>query len=791
MGLRPFDMAVLRCNMLPLIRNRVSYCRGFGRKFSVRTSQNPFLRISDEIQEAIHSNKPVVALETTIYTHGFPYPDNTALASRLESLVRLNGGVPATIGVLNGAACVGLSAEEIIELTASAGKPETRKLSRRDLGYICGLGMTGMRLNGGTTIAGTMVLAHLAGIRIFATGGLGGVHRGGESSMDISADLTELGRTPVTVISSGCKSFLDIPRTLEYLETQGVGVGTFADGREGKVDIPAFWTRESGIQSPTVIRDEREAAAIIFAQSSIGLSSGLHFANPISPEHSIPKAQIDSIMEQAILDAERSGSTGSDNTPFILAKIRELTGGRTVTANRALIESNVIRGTKVACELAKLEAQSGRSLDRIYPSIESAGPVTEKSEAQNTAQTLPDVHKHPVTPTDVFVAGSLALDLSCDYTPVEGSSTSISPISHTSNPARISQGLGGVGRNIATALRYVGARVRLCSATGDDAAGIAARNMLAAQGLSLAGVIKKPSTQTAQYVAVNNAHKDLVLAMADMSVMEKCKSEVDTIWKNSLEESKPRWLVVDANWDPDTLQRWIMHGRSVNARIAFEPVSVDKSRRLFASDSSDDLNLGVLPDHAISLASPNRLELASMHAAAREAGIFDRDDWWQVIDAMGLSSSGSRDKLISMVGAKLVDEGVPQQSIQLLPLIPTILTKLGDKGVLITQMLRRGDDRLTAPGHSRYVLSRADPNDEILGGIYMRLLAPAQKISASDVISVNGAGDTFLGIVIAGLAKDKSKSLIDLIDTAQQGSRMTLRSNEAVSPEISTLMDQL
>lgn len=194
--------------------------------------------------------------------------------------MRLNGGIPATIGVLNGVARVGLTPEEIIELTASAAKPDTKKVSRRDLGYICGLvkrralrevfqvsyigqGLTGRKLNGGTTVAGTMVLAHLAGIKIFATGGLGGVHRGAENSMDISADLTELGRTPVAVISSGCKSFLDIPRTLEYLETQGVGVGTFADGREGKVDFPAFWTRDSGISSPTVIHDERTAAAII------------------------------------------------------------------------------------------------------------------------------------------------------------------------------------------------------------------------------------------------------------------------------------------------------------------------------------------------------------------------------------------------------------------------------------------------------------------------------------------------------------------------------------------------
>lgn len=194
---------------------------------------------------------------------GFPYPENVALASLLESVVRVNGGVPATIGILDGVARIGLDPEELIRLTESAGQPTTLKLSRRDLSYVCGLRLTGQKFNGGTTIASTMLLAELAGIKIFGTGGLGGVHRGAESSMDISADLTELGRTPVTVISSGCKSFLDIPRTLEYLETEGVGVGTFADGREGKVDFPAFWSRDSGVKSPTTIKDEIEAAAII------------------------------------------------------------------------------------------------------------------------------------------------------------------------------------------------------------------------------------------------------------------------------------------------------------------------------------------------------------------------------------------------------------------------------------------------------------------------------------------------------------------------------------------------
>ncbi|KAL8675081.1 MAG: hypothetical protein Q9168_000564 [Polycauliona sp. 1 TL-2023] len=752
--------------------------------------KNRFLQISDEIQEAVHGNKPVVALETTIYTHGFPYPQNTALASHLESVIRVNGGIPATIGVLNGIARVGLNPEEIIELTASAGKPETRKISRRDLGYICGLGLTQRKLNGGTTVAGTMVLAHLAGIKVFATGGLGGVHRGAEISMDISADLTELGRTPVAVISSGCKSFLDIPRTLEYLETQGVGVGTFADGREGKVDFPAFWTRESGIPSPTVIENERTAAAIIAAQGALSLSTGLLFANPVPSRHSIPKSQMDAIITQAIQDAKKSGSTGSDNTPFILARIRELTGGQSVTANRALIEDNVIRGTRVALELSKLEQNISDQADGIQPFASNGlSPTVEQvvdTEALDVDTLASGILANQETKAKVFVAGSFAVDLSCDFNPDKTVSVT-SPQPQTSNPARISQDIGGVGQNIATAIHYLDTTVQFCSAIGNDSAGSLAREKLMARGLSASGLIRKASARTAQYVAVNDTLKNLVLAMADMTIMEGSHPEIENVWKPQLDRCQPKWLVLDANWDPHALQQWIKIAKDIGVKIAFEPVSVAKSKRLFASFPEHSSVLGVLPDHAVSLATPNSLELASMHATAGEAELFERQDWWQIIDAMGLSSSGSREKLVSITNSILVDKGTPQQSIQLLPFIPTLLTKLGDEGVLMTQVLLPGDDRLSCPTHAKYVISRADTSHPAIGGVYMRLFPPAEKIQAANVVSVNGAGDTFMGIIIAGLAKDRPQLLGDLIQIAQKGSVMTLKNKEAISPEIKQL----
>ena len=328
------------------------------------SSQSKYFRVSEEVQQALHERKPVVALETTIYTHGWPYPQNLELSTRLESLVRLNGGVPATIGILEGVARVGFGADELVGLLSSTKESNMLKISRRDFGFALGMkDAEGRPFNGGTTISGTMVLAHAAGIKVFATGGLGGVHRGAEQTMDISADLTELGRTPVAVISSGCKSFLDIPKTLQYLETQGVGVATFADGRTGKVDFPAFYTRESGVKSPMVLRDEVEAARVILAQNMLGLQSGLHFANPIPENASLPFKEMEIAIAQAIQNARNAGATGNAETPYILSKIKEITGDKSVKANRALVESNVIRGTKVAVALQKLEQEEGMERD--------------------------------------------------------------------------------------------------------------------------------------------------------------------------------------------------------------------------------------------------------------------------------------------------------------------------------------------------------------------------------------------------------------------------------------------
>ncbi|CAO2654442.1 Nn.00g111750.m01.CDS01 [Neocucurbitaria sp. VM-36] len=778
-------------------------------------TNNGFFRVSEEVREALNSNKPVVALETTIYTHGrnspppafcfiwkliewsgFPYPENVALASLLESVVRTNGGVPATIGILDGVARVGMDPEELIRLASSAGKSSTLKLSRRDLSYVGGMRLANKLFNGGTTISGTMLLAHLAGIKIFGTGGLGGVHRGAESSMDISADLTELGRTPVTVVSSGCKSFLDIPRTIEYLETEGVGVGTFADGRKGNVDFPAFWSRDSGVKSPTTIADEVEAAAIIHAQHSLQITSGLLFANPVPVEFAIPKAEMDVIIEEALQQADAAGISGKDNTPFVLAKIKELSKGMSIPANRALIESNVKRATIVARELAILEGKQAEAQGRgsYFTPVQTSHAATAEDRLSNASLSPSEVPSTPATSVsenasdmDVVVAGALAVDFSCDYAPFTNSTSQTEPLPHTSNPAVISQTLGGVAHNIAKAVHLLGSPVRLHSAVGDDLSGRAALSQLQEEGMLISGIetLPKPA-RTAQYVAVNNTNKDLALAMADMSILENIPEATveklaTTVFNTS--STRPRAFVADANWSSKALHTWLQAARHPSTTTTiFEPVSTAKSLRIFPPTSSTST---VFPTPLADIITPNTYELTALHNHAHQSSHFDSQAWFAIIDALGIPPTGLRVPLTYTTNASLVDQGIPQQAIKLLPFFPTILTKLGPEGVLLTKLLPADAPELHDDAERKFLLSRsvsADARERGVGGLYVRLFPPERVLRPEEVVSVNGIGDTFCGAVAVGVAR--GKRVQDVVGFAQRAAGLSLRSRESVSKEL-------
>jgi pseudouridine-5'-phosphate glycosidase len=291
-----------------------------------------WLRIAPEVRDA----RVVVALESTIITHGMPYPENLATAQSLEREVRARGAVPATIAVIGGAIRVGLDAAELEQLAMSQG---AMKLSRADLPYAVTSGRTGA-----TTVAATMICAHLAGIRVFATGGIGGVHRGAETSFDISADLEELARTPVAVVSAGAKALLDLPKTLEVLETRGVPVIGYRTD-----EFPAFWSRNSGLKTPLRMDSAEEIAAFLKIKWEMGLTGGALVANPVQADAEIPAAEMSGFIGQAVSEAEQRGISGKAVTPWILGRIVELTGGASLRTNIALAQANA----RLAAEIAR------------------------------------------------------------------------------------------------------------------------------------------------------------------------------------------------------------------------------------------------------------------------------------------------------------------------------------------------------------------------------------------------------------------------------------------------------
>lgn len=304
---------------------------------------NKFLDISPEVQQALDEGKPVVALESTIISHGMPYPQNKETALKVEQIIRDNGAIPATIAVIGGRLRVGLSPEEI-DYLGKKGHDVT-KASRRDLAVLCSRGM-----DGATTVTTTMIIAHMAGIEVFATGGIGGVHRGAETTMDISADLEELANTPVMVICAGAKSILDLGLTLEFLETRGVPVLGYQTE-----ELPAFYTRHSGFSVDYRVDTPEELAQIFHAKREMGLKGGVLVGNPIPEEYSMDKATIDAAIDQAIAEAEEQGIHGKETTPFLLAKVSELTGGDSLDSNIQLVFNNVALGAKTAVALRAIE----------------------------------------------------------------------------------------------------------------------------------------------------------------------------------------------------------------------------------------------------------------------------------------------------------------------------------------------------------------------------------------------------------------------------------------------------
>ncbi|MBQ4425825.1 MAG: pseudouridine-5'-phosphate glycosidase [Lachnospiraceae bacterium] len=303
---------------------------------------NTFLDVKPEVAEAVRAGGPVVALESTIISHGMPYPQNVETALRVEETIRAHGAVPATIAVIGGRLKAGLTADEI-EYFGKKGRA-IAKASRRDLALLCARGE-----DGATTVTTTMIIAHMAGIKIFATGGIGGVHRGAETTMDISADLEELSKTPVMVICAGAKSILDLGLTLEYLETKGVPVLGYQTD-----ELPAFYTRRSGFGVDYRVDSPEELAAALKTQEAMGLGGGMLVTNPIPEEYSMPPEIINAAIDQAIAESKAQGIKGKETTPFLLARVAEITGGDSLESNIRLVLNNAALAAETAAVYSRL-----------------------------------------------------------------------------------------------------------------------------------------------------------------------------------------------------------------------------------------------------------------------------------------------------------------------------------------------------------------------------------------------------------------------------------------------------
>ncbi|EPQ32004.1 uncharacterized protein PFL1_00202 [Pseudozyma flocculosa PF-1] len=688
----------------------------------LRRAPHPSLHLSSAVAKALSPTAPhpLVALESTIITHGLPYPYNLDVALELEAVVRDNGAVPATIALLDGRPLVGLEDADLQRLAKCAEDPAKNtaiKASRRDISHVLAKGQGAV---GGTTVSGTMVLAHMAGIEIFATGGIGGVHRGGEASLDVSADLTELGRTPVSVFCSGPKSILDIPRTLEVLETNGVSVQTFNPSGE----FPAFYTSSSGLHVPYV-GSTSQAAASILINSQLALGSGQVFGVPIPSSFEAVGNEIQKNVEIAVRESVEQGidRRGKEATPWLLKRLAQLIP-ESKESNRALVVNNAKVAAQVAAEMERMRAdfEMGRN---TY----SFGGVSGSSEAS--------------AGSGIMIFGAAAIDV----TSQASSSSSHTQRAATTYPGRVGVSLGGVSRNVAEAVHKVlaspalpsssRAAVKLVSPRGDDAFGSLLEGGMKELGMRTDGlfVVRDRDERTAVCSLTLDDQGDLMSGVADMDIGTRYLVPTSSAAHGDKERevveyltaNRPRIVAFDGNLGSTQIHRLLSGIEEYNSRSSspsfpsittvFEPTSLAKSTtvldalsRLSSPDSSSAPLVGI--------ATPNVLELSHMHRRALSLGLFAPPTQE---DIEVTSQMRSYLALPAFITAEVLDQAMSFLSSSL---FNTLLVKFGSKGVLS--------------------LSRAN-------GIVNVKHHVATKLPTSAGLNTTGAGDSFAGGVIAGL----------------------------------------
>jgi pseudouridine-5'-phosphate glycosidase/sugar/nucleoside kinase (ribokinase family) len=549
---------------------------------SSSSSLSSLLVIHEQVQEALETNKPVVALESTIIAHGMPYPENLYLSERIAKILREKGVEPATIAIKDGKCHIGLSKDEIQDLAISSQEHRAVKCSTRELSlflskhkhkhhqYTNTSSSKPLVQWGATTVAATMKLAHIAGISTFVTGGIGGVHRDGQNTLDISTDLIELSRTPVIVVSAGIKSILDIQRTLEVLETYGVPVIAYQTD-----EFPAFFSPNSGVKTPERMDNVDQIAIAYTVSQQLGLSHGIFVGVPnIDPAGE----NVEHAIQAALIEANELGISGRDVTPFILKNVAMRTHGDSLRSNMALVERNATVGAAIAIAVAQ-HATKNTTLHHVFPSTK---PTTTRK-----AMT-------PLPKSKVIVMGGIVLDIVAR--PVHGQVLTIG----TSNPSICIESDGGVGRNIAETLCRLGSYPLLYSAVGNDSRGHAIVRRLIDDCciVSLDQTVQIVShANTATYIAILNEHRDLHTACADMEIHEHVvPPPIDVL-------QQAEYLILDANPPINILQQTVKTATEAGVKVFFDPTSVPKAKIL----CEDDKFLSCL-----TYATPNVDELHAM-----------------------------------------------------------------------------------------------------------------------------------------------------------------------------------
>ncbi|XP_018365889.1 PREDICTED: pseudouridine-metabolizing bifunctional protein C1861.05 [Trachymyrmex cornetzi] len=499
---------------------------------------------------------PIVALESTIITHGMPYPDNLDTALKVEDAIRKQDVVPATIGIINGKIHVGLNNEQL-EILSKADSAKTIKCSRRDISFILSQG-----LNGGTTVSGTMLIAHAAGIPIMATGGIGGVHRGAELTLDISADLIELGRTPVAVVCSGVKSILDIGKTLEYLETQGVPVIKIGETPE----FPAFHCSETSdkIKAPCRISNAKEAAGIVETQRVLGINTGILFAVPIPEKYALQPSVMDAAISEALKKANAMRITGKRVTPFLLSELNDITRGQSLEANIALIENNAKVAAEIALNLCE-KSQTAYISSTSVPSIIS--------------------RQKPV------VIGASVVD-----TVLQVKDPQIKNDGRT-HTGRSRRSCGGVGRNVADALLKLGLEnTRLMSIVGDDEHG-----KIILESLGVGGeIVKRMSdVDTAKMTVIVDVNGECHFYISEMECFTLITPKLIKEYQSHLE--KASFIVLDTSFELDVMRYVLDVASQANIPVWYEPTDVKTAAKIF--------QVGPQWKNVLHFVSPNQNEL--------------------------------------------------------------------------------------------------------------------------------------------------------------------------------------